>query len=487
MAGEHAYEPLSVEDGVPAKQARKRRLHLVQLPAQLARSRLGLSLGLVFFGLLCLPILRLHLRPPRQADFLPAENPYFHTGEIWAHNDEVAARLDRCASLGLLRTTADPPTTLSVEEEARYASEGCGTNSTTIIILSSLWFAEAFSGSSNAGEAIYAQSVISTLNYHGYAYMFSSLGWWNHDMRKTSEIYHKHRANVRAVLADPEQVDVCWHLTEQKCVKTEENLDGIEAWRLLSFWYWDDPGNPLGAQFTLSPSPRNNNHFLSFSIEPTCHRLPFVPHSRRANPPQAYLLAKQVHYLDDTPAFSWTLPALVDLEREFGISVLGGMVDDDEATSAAVKAAGLTNLGRLGKMEFYEELASSFVLVGVGRPRISPSPWDALCMGLPFINPILEWDENDPSNRSKWHAQQWHMTDLDPPYVYSVKTHDLIGLRRAIHAALTHPIDSWIPDYMRFDFAAARMAEVVEADWRAKAEVILQDRVRTGQGELFIL
>jgi hypothetical protein len=37
---------------------------------------------------------------------------------------------------------------------------------------------------------------------------------------------------------------------------------------------------------------------------------------------------------------------------------------------------------------------------------------------------------------------------------------------------------------MRFDFAAARMAEVVEADWRAKAEVILQDRVRTGQGEV---
>jgi hypothetical protein len=70
--------------------------------------------------------------------------------------------------------------------------------------------------------------------------MFSSLGWWNHDMRKTSEIFHKHRRNVRAVLADPEQVDVCWHLTDQECVKTEENPDGIEAWRLLSFWYWDE-------------------------------------------------------------------------------------------------------------------------------------------------------------------------------------------------------------------------------------------------------
>jgi hypothetical protein len=143
------------------------------------------------------------------------------------------------------------------------------------------------------------------------------------------------------------------------------------------------PGNPLGTQFTLSPSPRNNNHFLSFSIEPTCRRLPFLPASLRAHPPQAYLLAKQVHYLDDTPAFSWTLPALVDLEREFGISVVGGMVEDDENTVKALKEVGLTNFGKLGKIEFYEELAKSFVLLGVGRPRISPSPWDALCMGVP--------------------------------------------------------------------------------------------------------
>jgi hypothetical protein len=139
-----------------------------------------------------------------------------------------------------LRNTTDRLPLLSPSEEERYASEGCGTNETTIIILASLWFAEAYSGTSNAGESVYAQSVISTLNYHGYAYMFSSLGWWNHDMRKTSEIWERHRGNVRMVLADPEQVEVCWHLTEQACMKTDSNPGGIEPWRLLSFWYWDE-------------------------------------------------------------------------------------------------------------------------------------------------------------------------------------------------------------------------------------------------------
>lgn len=143
------------------------------------------------------------------------------------------------------------------------------------------------------------------------------------------------------------------------------------------------PGNPLGPKFTLSPSPRNDNHFLSFSIEPTCRRLPFTPQASRSHPPRAYLLAKQVHYLDVTSAFSWSVPALSDLQSELGISVVGGMVNDDEVTTEAVAKSGITNLGQLGPIEFYEELGRSFVFVGVGRPRISPSPWDALCMGVP--------------------------------------------------------------------------------------------------------
>lgn len=152
------------------------------------------------------------------------------------------------------------------------------------------------------------------------------------------------------------------------------------------------PGNPLGAPFTLSPSPRNNNYFLSFSIEPTCRRLPYLPASQRSDPPQAYLLAKQMTYLDDTDKFSWTLPALKALEADLGIRVIAGMTNDDEPTAARLEEVGLTNLGKLGKLEFYEQLAKSFVILGVGRPRISPSPWDALCMGVPVSSDARHLD-----------------------------------------------------------------------------------------------
>ncbi|RSH94917.1 hypothetical protein EHS25_000001 [Saitozyma podzolica] len=303
--------------------------------------------------------------------------------------------------------------------------------------------------------------------------MFSTLGLYNPNMSRTSAIQRRYRRNTRLVLADPEQIEGCWYGEEHECLRTEDDLNGIEAWRLLSFWYWDNPRHPFGGLFTLSPFPHNDNYFLPLSIELTCRRFPYIAPSLRPRPPQAYLLAKQIHYLDSSPEFVWTIPALVDLEHEFGISVVAGMVNDDEETATAVQTAGLQNLGQLGKTEFYKELANSFVLIGVGRSKISPSPWDGLCMGLPFINPVVEWDENDPDNRTKWVTQQWHMTDLEPPYVYSVKAHDLHGLRAAVHSALTHPINSYIPDNMSFKFVTARLAEVIDGDWRGKAEKVL--------------
>ncbi|WVR07919.1 hypothetical protein IAU60_004962 [Kwoniella sp. DSM 27419] len=489
-----ATSPTSPHDASAQKERTSRSRRRSPLPKWLgARPRSAFALVVLPFMLFASYAAHSVLRKPADEvvpDLPVHKNPYFHTGDVWQHNEEVAARLDRCASLGLLRNTSVPLAEhekLSAEEEDELIAEGCGTNQTTVLILSSLWFAEAFAGTNTAGEAVYAQSVISTLNANNYSYVFSSLGWWNHDMRKSVELWRRHRWNVRMVLADPEQVDVCFNIADQECLRTEANPDGIEAWRLMSFWYWDDPKNPLGAQFTLSPSPRNDNHFLSYSIEPTCRRLPWLDPGKRAHPPQAYLLAKQMHYLEDKPEFSWSLPALVDLQNKYGIKIVAGMTDDDEETSAKVKAIGLTNFGRLGKIEFYEALARSFVFVGVGRPRISPSPWDALCMGVPFINPILTWDEADPDNRTSWHAQQWHMTDLEPPYVYSVKAHDLPALSAAVGKALANPIESYIPDYMRFDFACHKTAELVEGDWRGVAQVIMEERRRTGEGNLYEL
>jgi hypothetical protein len=140
------------------------------------------------------------------------------------------------------------------------------------------------------------------------------------------------------------------------------------------------PGNPLGKEFTLSPFLRNDNFHLPLSIEPTCRS---IPAPKKPHIKHAYLLTKQMRYLVDEPAFSWTIPGLAGIQQRLGIKILGGIKIDREEVAQYYDESGLTNLGELDKAEFYRHLGMSSVLVGIGRPRISPSPWDALCMGVP--------------------------------------------------------------------------------------------------------
>jgi hypothetical protein len=165
---------------------------------------------------------------------------YFETGDVWAHNAAVSARLDRCASFDLLRNTSTPHSArlTTVHPESTYTAAGCGLNATTLIIVSSVYFAEAHNGAT-FGESIWAQSVMTALNRWGYSYMFSSLGWWNHDMAKTMEIYGQYPGQVRMVVADSEQVVVCFGEQKGSCLRSEENPEGMEEWRFLGFNFWD--------------------------------------------------------------------------------------------------------------------------------------------------------------------------------------------------------------------------------------------------------
>ena len=149
------------------------------------------------------------------------------------------------------------------------------------------------------------------------------------------------------------------------------------------------PGNPLGKEFTLSPFIRNDNFHLSLSIEPTCRSIPPLLPSQKPKVKHAYLLTKQMRYLGDEPTFSWTLPGLARIQERLGIKVLGGIKIDRPAIAAVYEENRLTNLGELNKTEFYRQLGMSSVLIGVGKPRISPSPWDALCMGVPVSSIII--------------------------------------------------------------------------------------------------
>ena len=166
----------------------------------------------------------------------------------------------------------------------------------------------------------------------------------------------------------------------------------------------------------MSPTPDSNNHLLSYSVEPWCKdTLAKVPKSRlKASPPRAYVYTKYQKNLTPGKDFAWSLPLLGRLQEEMSIELAVGTAGDNEDVTRELEELGIPDYGVSSREEFFIKIAGSFAILGAGYPRISPSPWDALCLGTPYINPILEWDANDPRDRSKWLTQQQRMNDLDP-------------------------------------------------------------------------
>ena len=349
---------------------------------------------LLLLPLIILPII-VHvslLRLRDGVDPLIHDNLYFHTGDVSKHNAMVISNITKCRNLGSLLNTSSP---LGPKEETEAEVDGCGSVETTVVILASQWFKEAYEGRNTASEAMYAQSAISTLNSLGYAYVFTSSGLGNSTLDETINMWKLLKGNVRMVWADPEQVDACWD--NSQCIKTESNDEGIEGWRMMSFAYGTEyvmflclhpqmsdtrAKHPLGAEWTLSPFQSNDNTLLSFSVEPSCRRLPpKTPHDR-ARRPQAYLFATQsTDLVADT--FAWSVPYFKHLRQSLGIEIITGFQNDNETLLFELEKVGVKNVGLENKMDYYKTLSDSFVLIGAGSPSMSSSSWEALCLGVP--------------------------------------------------------------------------------------------------------
>ncbi len=252
--------------------------------------------------------------------------------------------------------------------------------------------------------------------------LFSSLGWRNNELWLLKDQYKLYSPFVKIIIGEPESFEKCW--SALGCIADpRKNLTGIEwqgeyggvfpPWLMTSFDYWDYVANRLGKDWTLSPFPTNDHRFISFSIEQSCASHPYLPFEERI-PKEAYIFGKQVKYL--TPSSEetvWGISVLDDLADEFGIRLKSAMANDNQDTWDLVEASQIHNMGHIDSERFLEELSGSDIFVGIGRPIISPSPFDALCMGVPFINPILEWDPDNIQDKKKWKAQHWAMHDLE--------------------------------------------------------------------------
>ncbi|KAJ8502525.1 hypothetical protein ONZ45_g11674 [Pleurotus djamor] len=360
------------------------------------------------------------------------------------------------------------------------AEGNCAQNQTSIVLLSSPHFKDVIAGHTS-GEDIWAMSILLSLREMGYTTIYAP---HNYELART---YRQYPHLVKAIILAGSDAHKCF--ADSKCIKTPSHPLGIPVWKMFSFHYWTGGDHPLGSPWTLSPenypllNPKNSglNFYLGYSIERTCMTIPFTPAKDR--PMQAYILSKQTSYLTQQRRFSWSKIKFND--PPFPLTFIAGMRNSTDGSVTIPE--GWHNLGQLNKTQFFHQLERSRVLVGIGSPTLSPSPYDALCMGLPFINPIFSWAKDNPDDRSEWEAQHNGLKYEDPPYVYNVRKDDEEGFWSAIRSAIDNPIPRYIVPNMTMDALKHRIGMLVEGDWRAKAEMLLAERKSSGKGRLFEL
>ncbi|KAF7321218.1 hypothetical protein HMN09_00210800 [Mycena chlorophos] len=370
----------------------------------------------------------------------------------------------------------------------------CGRNQMKIVILASSPFRGLLNGD-NGGEAIWANSAVIAMRNLGYSYLYTST------LAQAIALYQIFAALVPVLIVDGADSKHCFtdedgHGGRLECVQKRDRPHGVPIWKMLSFHFWDGPEHPLGRKWTLNPEPYrpapDNNTYLGYSVEPQCARQPFVPHSQRK--PQAWVFAKNADYFDPErrawapEAFRRAVevlssePSLNESTPQEGFRFLAGVRDK---TLPDYWPPDVENGGFLPQAKFYTALAESRALVGMGRPVASPTPYDALCVGVPFINPILDWDRSNPDDRSRWSSQHNTLKHLDPPYVYNVFKGDEGGFVDAVRDAVRTPIESFVLPAMRMGAVEQRLGEILEMDWRGEAERVLEEGKKSGKGVEF--
>lgn len=90
------------------------------------------------------------------------------------------------------------------------------------------------------------------------------------------------------------------------------------------------------------------------------------------------------------------------------------------------------------------------------------TPYEALCMGIPFLNPIQsvrhfpsalvtsmltrhwQWDNDHPDDRSRWVVSNTIAKSLPPPYVYNVWREDENAFMDSFRGAVSNPVERYV-------------------------------------------
>ncbi|KAJ7770925.1 hypothetical protein DFH07DRAFT_735138 [Mycena maculata] len=350
----------------------------------------------------------------------------------------------------------------------------CAQNQTKVVIIPSDSFTGPVEGGDIGGEAIYAFSTLEALRNMGYSVFFA------HNTEAATQLYHMFGALVKMVLIEGSQVKDCFE--SETYVRSPENPAGIPAWRIFSFFFWGFAAHPLGAKWTINPEDyTSDNTYVGYSIQKQCAKYPFVAHAQRSR--KVYILAKFLKFFSPESC-AWPPDFFDAAANTLGVSFTMGSFNLNSELSPedlTRLASSIENVGLLGRDEFYGRLSNSVALVGLGDPRTSPTPYEALCFGVPFINPVVQWDPDHPTDRSKW----YRLNEVSAPYVYHVFKSERDGFVNAIKDAIAHPIESYVLERMKISSVEYRLGQILEHDWRAEAvEVVkVKDRAHTEEWE----
>lgn len=278
----------------------------------------------------------------------------------------------------------------------------------------------------------------------GYTFLFSTPqpDWGTLNALELLQQYHQFPDLVKIIIAEGKFISWCFE--SASCVKYSEFPLGIPAWKFIDFAFWGASEHPVGPEWTVNPYRYDHIgdkglFYLGYSVERTCMRLPIVPLAERID--RAFIYGKNENYFQPKE-FRWEGLSF----DNFPVPGVGGVLNMNTLalTPPEKLPPGLKNLGFTDRDTFVNEVARSKVLIGVGSPPESPTPYEALCVGVPFVNPIKNWDKDDPDNRAKWDSQHHALRWLDPPYVYNVRAGDLDGLRVAVAQAIANPIGRYV-------------------------------------------
>ncbi|KAF7761465.1 hypothetical protein Agabi119p4_9457 [Agaricus bisporus var. burnettii] len=369
------------------------------------------------------------------------------------------------------------------------ALDNCGPNQMKVALLAESWIVDGVARGSRGGESVWGISMYRNLHELGYTILLST------DFDQALSQYRMMPDLVKVVIRS--NSGHCHN--DRHCVKNSENPTGIPSWKIFDFSYWPDNrlGNndfPMKGKWLLSANPDYDYpdfessliQYIGYSTEHMCTKIPLVPLEERKT--QVWMLMKQLIYVYH-PRFAWNRTYFPLIHEELDIDFVGGWEInkdylgwgkdiEEEILEIEDREKGVYNFGMLPIEAFYDQVRDSIMMIGMVNPAWSPSPIEALCLGVPFLNPISSWDYNDPWNKSRWDTQHRTLVEYDPPYVYHVHAKNFTGFLEAVKGAINNPIGRFIPEHMTEKSVQGRLHNLMETDWRAKAEIVLRENER---------